>query len=241
MRLLQSVICAVVLGTAHLHTANGSTVKVSLSVDNPELSLLDDSLDSTTLHVWAEVVDGVPSNGIYAYALNVLESNGSVIRMDAATLLGDPMPSFSNSGSPMFDGLHDIYGGDGGYFLDKNRGIGDPYELLTIPIQALEVGEVTLFPTIADQAAFFGIPDGFLLQQPGAVAVDFGPGALVRVIPEPSSLILLCVASAVLIRRSRNGRARGHESLKDGCCAELRPMSPRSAAGRPTASLSRST
>jgi len=196
MHLLYQIVPIATLSLALGSSAGASVVRVTLEVDDAKLLLTE----STTLHVWAQVVDGTPDNGIYAYALNFLEDKESVIQMDVATLLGDPMDSLSDHGVPLSDGLHDVHAGDGGYFTDRNRGLSAPFEVLAIPIQALQSGDVTILSMVGDSAEFFGIPDGFLLQEIGPVVVDFGTGVTIHVVPEPSSFLILGLASLATLR-----------------------------------------
>ncbi len=79
-------------------------------------------------------------------------------------------------------------------------------ELLAVQVEALTQGVVSFSAGKADVAEAIGIPDGFLLQQPGAVNVDFGTGVGLTVIPEPATLTLAVVSGLVLAAlRRRTG------------------------------------
>ncbi|UCE59457.1 MAG: PEP-CTERM sorting domain-containing protein [Phycisphaerales bacterium] len=172
-----------------------------MSVDDTELLVGQ----TTTLHLFAEVSNGVANNGIWAYALNVLGDAAGVAGMNSVVQYGSPDAGFSNPGAIGPDGLRDVYGGDGGFLADKNRGIGTPYELLAIELLATSEGNVTFGAEAADFSVILGINSGFLLQQAGPVTVDFGDGASLAVVPEPSSVALLlgslCLAASRRRRR----------------------------------------
>lgn len=174
-------------------------IDVITTADDPVLMIGQ----TTQLHLSAEVIDGVPGNGIWAYALDVLADVEGVVGINSVALLGDPDAGFSDLGTILPDGLHDVYGGDGGFFTDKDRGIGAPFEILVLEIEGLAVGDVTYTPGVAGMAETLGVLDGFLLQQPGGIDVNFGSGAAITVVPEPATLALLAFSSLVVIR-SRN-------------------------------------
>lgn len=182
--------------------ASAEMVSVTLSVDD---ALLDID-ETTTVHVFAQVTEGAAAdNGIYAYALNLLADVTDIADILSVDQLGDPDEFFSDPGTILSDGLHDIYGGDGGFFTDQNRGIGSPFEFLALEVQGRAEGEVSFSASLADNAGAVGIPDGFLLQQPGAVDVDFGEGVTITVIPEPTMLVLSSVTFLLAATLRRRG------------------------------------
>lgn len=160
---------------------------------------------STTVHLWAEVLDGQPGNGLYAYAFNVLFDVQDVLAVNQVYQLGEPDPFFSDDGTVEPDGLHDVYGGDGGFFTDPGRGVGEPFEVLAITVLALAPGTSTLTAEPADSAELLGIPNGILLQDPGAVDVSYDSAVSILVVPEPSSIqwLLWGLVSAAFLRRLR--------------------------------------
>lgn len=181
--------------------ASASTVQVIVAVDDPILSVGQ----VTTLHVSAEITDGAQDdNGIWAYALDVLLDQSAVIGMNSVEQLGAPELSFSSPGYIDGTGLHNVYGGDGGFFSDKDRGIGTPYETLAIEIVGLAIGKATISASPAEVAAFLGIVGGFLLQgyEPG-LTVDFGNPASVTVVPEPATLLLWLGCGTLMAARRR--------------------------------------
>ncbi|MBK8269899.1 MAG: hypothetical protein IPK83_17045 [Planctomycetes bacterium] len=159
----------------------------------------------TTLHVAAQVYDAAPNNGLYAYALNLLldSTDAGLLQINSITQLGMPDPLFSNSGSIDGSGLHDVFGGDGGFFTDPNRGIGAPYEFLQIELTALTAGMTKVVAEVADNANFIGVPDGFLVQEPGSVNVDFGQSLTIQIVPEPASATGCLLGVLLLDRRRR--------------------------------------
>jgi hypothetical protein len=173
-------------------------VQMYITVDDPVLNPGDD----TILRIFAEVPGGAANNGIYAYALNVLTAEPGILSLDSVLQLGSPAAFYSSPGSILADGLHDVYGGDGGFFTDQNRGIGSPFELLNIPITALAPGLANYSVSLADIANDVGIPDGFLLQQPGSVIVDFGQSVSITIVPEPGTITLLAMVALWIGRRS---------------------------------------
>lgn len=205
---MRYVSLSTVLATCFLvlqSTAVGGTVQVSMTVDDPELLLGE----TTTLHVSAQVLDGAAENGVFAYALNILADSPSIVDIRSVQQLGEPDAFLSSPGIALSGSLRDVYGGDGGFFQDKNRGIGAPFELLSIQIQGVGIGQADYTATVADQAEFLGIASGFLLQQPGGVISDFGSGVSITVIPEPASLALLLVGAASFVCKRRHlGRLR---------------------------------
>lgn len=164
----------------------------------------------TTLRVYAEVMDGQAGNGLYAYALSILADQADIAGTNAVDQLGDPAGWASDPGTILPDGLHDVFGGDGGFFSDPDRGIGAPFELLAIEIQGLNPGQVTFSAYLADVADPIGIPDGILLQRTGSVGVDYDPGTVVTVLPEPTTvgmLVLACLLAGPFRRRKRTCRS----------------------------------
>ena len=195
----KSILATAVLILSVSRPSFAAGVRVTLIIDEPILPVGQ----TTTAHLFAEVwQDPQPDNGIYAYALNVLADSLGPVGIDSVTQLGSPDPFLSDPGTILPDGLHDVYGGDGGYFADQNRGIGSPFEVLSLELRGLAEGTVTFTAGVADSAALLGITDGFLLQQPGSVDTTF-ESVTVTVIPEPSALAFLAFAVAALGRRRR--------------------------------------
>jgi len=179
--------------------ASAATVQLTMAVDDAVI-VVD---QTTTLHVFGEVTDGVVGNGIWAYALNVLTDASGVVAVDSVQQLGNPDAGFSDPGTRGPNGIRDVFGGDGGFYSDQNRGIGAPFELLAIELQALALGDVAFSAGPAGIAGLVGINAGFLLQQMGPVNVDFGDGAALAIVPEPSSMLLLLGSLGFLAARRR--------------------------------------
>jgi hypothetical protein len=178
--------------------ASAAHVAVSMTVDDPVLNLAE----TTTLHVFAQVTDGVPNNGIFGYALNVLMDVGGVVGVNSATQLGAPDPGFGSPGTLNATGLHNVVGAGSGFFFDQNRGIGTPYELLALQIEGLAVGQTDFAASVAEVAGDYGAPTGFMLQEPGIIlTTDFGTALPITVIPEPGSMALLTLAGLAAVRR----------------------------------------
>lgn len=188
-----SVLTAAILVCAS--ATRGETIQVSVTVDDPVILLGE----TTRIHISAEIFDGQAGKGLYAYALNVLFGSTGVIDIDAVQQPGDPNPAFSDDGMILSDGLHDVFGGDGGFFDDPERGLGAPFEFLTLIVSGTSVGTTSILPGAADSASALGVPEGFLLQSASELVVDFGSASLV-VAPEPSS-IMGSLALAPLFRR----------------------------------------
>ncbi len=188
-----SVLCLSVMPAA------ASTIHVSMSADSGTI----DVGALTTVYVDVEVTDGEPGNGIYAYALNVLFDQPDIVGIGGVVQPGGPADWASDAGTIEPGGLYNVYGGDGDYFTNSNRGVGAPFRILEIEIQGLGPGEAMLSAEAADQAIAVGVPDGVLLQVPGDVQVDYGPGLQITVVPEPAGLTFL-LAAMLLIRSGRS-------------------------------------
>lgn len=182
--------------------AFGATVKVFATIDDSSIEVGE----TTTLRVAAQVIEGTTDNGLYAYALNVLADQDSIVKILSVSQLGDPDPFLSSSGIVDLADLRNIYGGDGGFFDDRNRGIALPFELFTIDIQGINVGEIVYSVSPADDAQLLGIDSGFLLQQPAAVLADFTDSISINVVPEPTTLVLLITGSFVLLHKGYSRR-----------------------------------
>lgn len=178
----------------------GANITVSMQVDD---AVLASPGAETTLRVFASVSDTDPNNGIYAYALNLVESLPNVVLLDNVVQLGNPDLLFSSTGVLEAAGVQDVYGGDGGFFMNQDRGIVAPFELLNIRITGLAEGVTEISAGVASSAAFLGIDDGFLLQQPGAVNVDFGVPVSMTVLPEPGVGAFLALTAFAFHRRRR--------------------------------------
>ena len=151
-----------------------STITLTFSADDASLTT---GGPATTLHVFAEVTEGaMPGNGIYAYALNILFDTNGILQIEGVQQLGDPNPFFSDPGEILPDGLHDVYGGDGGFFADQNRGLAAPFEILALQVRGVSAGSAGIAAGPADSAALLGVPEGILLQEAGSIQVEFGAG-----------------------------------------------------------------
>lgn len=167
----------------------------------PDAVVLAGPGSTTTVHIWAEVLDGEADNGIWAYAFDALFSNVGILEVVGVDQLGDPDALFSDDGMILADGLHGVYGGDGGFFSDQNRGVGTPYELLAVELNAVAEGSTDVEVSVASNVALLGIPEGVLLQQPGDLEVQYSAPLTITVIPEPGTLSLLLVSSIFVGRR----------------------------------------
>ncbi len=198
MSKLTLIVTALLVTSSGAHAAN---VQVYLSADHLILS----PGQQTTVHVAAQVFDAAPNNGLYAYALNLLLDgiDTGVLHIDTVTQFGMPDPLFSSSGSIDGFGLHDVYGGDGGFFTDPTRGIGARYQFLQIELTAVTPGTAKVVAETANSAVFIGVPDGFLVQEPGPVVVDYGEPLSIQVIPEPASAAVGIVGASLLMWRRR--------------------------------------
>lgn len=186
-----------------LPAAFGATVRVSMTLDDADAVLVPGQ--TTTLHLFAEVIDGQPGNGVYGYALNVVENAPPIVRFESIMQFGDLWAFVSGPGLLTDFGLIDVYGGDGGFWIDPNRGIGEPFEILAIDLSALQLGDVTITAFRASNAFHLGAPNGFLLQTPGDVDVDFGSGLTIHVVPEPATaaLLLITACGSMVAKRRR--------------------------------------
>ncbi len=190
-------ILAVIAGGS---AARAATINITTSIDNSLLQVAE----STVLHVYAQILDGEVDNGIYAYALECLFTVPGMANFTSVVQLGSPDAQFSSPGFLNATGAHDIYGGDGGFFIDKNRGVASPFELLRLTVVGAAPGATLISTGIADNAVAVGIPDGILLQRPGSVNVNYGAPVTLIVVPEPSAgIFLLILAMGAIRRRAR--------------------------------------
>jgi hypothetical protein len=186
--------------------AKATTVNVYITADDPVLLINE----TTVLHILVEVPDGAPGNGVYFYALDVINDVSGIIGIESVDQLGEPAGWASDPGVITSDGLFDAYGGDGGYFANPNRGIGAPYEILTLGVRGLAVGNVTYTAQPAtNMAEVLGIPSGFSLQDGEPDGVDFGLGVDLLVAPEPATLAPVFLIFIVLAGHHHRFRAKG--------------------------------
>lgn len=171
-----------------------SEVDVTLFADDANLVIGQ----TTHVHLFAQVSDGVQDNGLYAYALNILASSEFLLKIIRIEQLGNPLSKLSDDGTIGGGSVRDLYGGDGDFFVNQNRGIGAPFELVRIEIQALDIGNIMYSAAPADIAVQLGIPAGVLLQQPGTPKVNFNNAVLLTIVPEPTTAMLLGFAIVIL-------------------------------------------
>lgn len=168
-------------------------IRVTMEVDEPVLEFGN----TTTVHVFAEIFAGPPGDGLYYYAIDALASLPGIARINSVAQFGDPFGA--SAGTIDAAGVHGVQGSDGGFFDDRTRGIGVPYELFAIEIQGQSVGDVPFSSAVANAAGPLGIPSGLSLLSADPGSVEF-TGVNVMVTPEPATLALLAVGGLALSR-----------------------------------------
>ncbi|MCC5830184.1 MAG: PEP-CTERM sorting domain-containing protein [Phycisphaeraceae bacterium] len=174
--------------------SSAAVVDVWVTVDQDTI----DIGETGTLTAWAQIKpDEVePDGGIFAWNVNVRADDPAIAILLAATVdrAGwDNEDGFSSDGVPMPWGISSIFDGS---LDDPEKGLNAPVVLFTVQYQGLEPGVVTFSLEPGDA------PDEDFLTWTFGTGGDYSQAnAMVTVIPEPGSLLLLGLGGLLLRRR----------------------------------------
>lgn len=175
-------------------SAPAAVVDVWVTVDKDTIDLGE----TGTLTAWVQVKpeEVEPAGGIFAWNVNARVDDPDVAMLLAATVDRsgwDNEPIFSSDGTPMPWGISSIFDGSQD---DTEKGLNVPVVLFTVQYQGLEPGVVTFSLEPGDA------PDEDFLTWTFGTGGDYSQAnAMVTVIPEPGSLLLLGLGGLLLRRR----------------------------------------
>ncbi len=177
--------------------AQAAVVNITASVDKSTIALGE----TATFRVFAQVQGNPAGDGIFGWDvdLTVADVTGTnVLDLLPATFASTGWDNAGSTGTAVANGLDAIYDTS---FLDDSKGIGSPIELFSIDVQGMSLGSasLTIGPDAtqgADMATHLGTNDDSGNYSAGSV--------LITVVPEPTSMLLICAAAGpALLRRRR--------------------------------------